>query len=494
MKVLTTLWGEIKGVFGKAYLLAGALPATLLVLGWLWYVGVDRVPEGGGAEVRARSLVAVVATALEGLTGDEATDEVVTVILLTLALGLVFYAGRTSLVDLLQRLPGRALDPLRRTLTRRQHARWLRADREVHERLHQLTILERWLTDLDLVPPVRLPSTERVAAAGEMRSASAEARRVFAALLDAGPSASEPPSREATSAILAGLRALYAYACDPVEPWLLHRRGEASLRTYVRAYLGAGRRYGASAGPRRRYATAACVAELAAWRLLVARRGAGRLLQVLADAVNVEWAEARSRLDAFPEARWLRPTSLGTGRSALDDYAEDRYGIPTSTLVHRLGGAMPEAERKEIGDARLQVETLVNLSAAMAALAAAVGLSAGLAALRNLRPVGPDLLVRATGFALDEPLAWSLRIAAFVVAPALLAWLFYRAAVVSQGELAEKVVRAVDLHRLALATALGFERPETVGEEQELWAELASFFADAKPLDPSRPIVPADEE
>lgn len=432
MKILKTLWGELKGVFGKSYLLAGTLPAAVLVLGWLWY--------------RSRkSLPSLVGRAVDALGAERAADEALALILLTLVLGLAFFAGRGPLLDLLQRLPGRLLAPLRRTLVQRQHQHLLQVEREADVRSHLVTILEKWIPsdEMDFGPPTFLPPTERIPKEAAVRKSSKRARATVRRLLPHGIPPTTPPSREQTGAILGALRQLYAYAA-------------------------------------RHYPDRTTIDETSAWRLLLSSGGARRLLGILTDGVRREWAEARMELDSFPEPRWLRPTGLGTRASALDDYAEDRYGIPTSTMVQRLLGALPAEEQKQIGDARLQVETLANLAASSVLLAFAVTVGSLALATRHLRAGGL--------------LEWDARTAAFVLMPALFGWLFYRAAVLAHGELAEKLVRTVDLYRLELIEKLGFARPRDVREERELWCELAAFYAGDGDLDPDRPIQPKEKE
>jgi hypothetical protein len=64
--------------------------------------------------------------------------------------------------------------------------------------------------------------------------------------------------------------------------------------------------------------------------------------------------------------------------------------------------------------------------------------------------------------------------------------------VLAYGELSEKLVRTVDLHRLELIEKLGFARPRDAREERELWLELAAFYSGDGDIDPDRPIVPKE--
>jgi hypothetical protein len=382
---------------------------------------------------------------IDALGSERAADEVLAALLFTLALGLAFFAGRGPLIDLLQRLPGRLLARLRRTLVRRQAARRLKVDREAEIRAHLVTILDAWLSEKSpgFERPRHLPAFEVVPAEREMRTASAAARATILSLLPYGVPPTSPPSEAESTLIRDGLRALYAY--------VHHHHGDP-----------------------------ASTEEIEKWRTLVSSRAARRVLDIVSDGVHREWAEARVELDGFPEPQWLRPTALGTRASALDGYAEKRYGIPTSTLVQRLLGALPEADRKQIGDARLQVETLANLAASAVLLAAAVTVGSIAIGVRHVRAEG-DLVL--------DP-----RTATFILVPALLGWLFYRAAVLASGELSDRLVRAVDLHRLKLIEKLGFARPRDVREERELWGELAAFFAGDGDLDQDRPILSEDKE
>lgn len=63
----------------------------------------------------------------------------------------------------------------------------------------------------------------------------------------------------------------------------------------------------------------------------------------------------------FGDGPYVFPTALGNQISALDDYGEKRYGIDTATIWDRMWWVLPKDVKAEVSDSRLALETLVNV-------------------------------------------------------------------------------------------------------------------------------------
>jgi hypothetical protein len=101
-------------------------------------------------------------------------------------------------------------------------------------------------------------------------------------------------------------------------------------------------------------------AELRRWRA-AATPEAKVVLEMLADQVFREWTKAFAEAEKYPSGPWIYPTVLGNRIAALDDYAEQRYGMDTASMWERMWWILPTKAKQEISDARLVVEVFVNL-------------------------------------------------------------------------------------------------------------------------------------
>ena len=139
-----------------------------------------------------------------------------------------------------------------------------------------------------------------------------------------------------------------------------------------------------------------------------------------------------------------------------------RYGIATSTLFTRLWGTLGQAERNDIANAQLTLESFANVTAALGLLTLTV------AATSMARTIA--LLRGGSGVDVDW---WTLQ---FVAGGAALCYGAYSAAVFAFESVAENITRLIDLHRVRILTAFGFAPPQTFGEEQAIFRELHDFF------------------
>ncbi len=440
MKVFSALFSEIKGVFGKAYLLAGLLPGALLVLTIAWFET--------GSNLRAASRLLID-------KGIQDAPDLLATLVLALVLGLAFFAGRAPLMQFVQTMQSPGLGPIRNCLVRRQMARRQRLEKELRRREHEYTVV-KWATagphdDFSrrtFLPPGYERPTEQVAMAAATRARAVVAsvqenngkgwRRLWAAGLPTDSQASE---------IIRGLGSLYAYLVS------------------INAQTGG--------SPGATTAQPAVEAEVAAWRSLREDPSGRGILDALCAGLNAEYVDLRTEREQLPQLDWLRPTDLGARAAALDGYCKDRYGIDTSSLLVRLYSVLSEEDRTGLSDSRLNIEVLLNLSVAAIATAAWT-------LVLNLQhvwrpPAGTQPGVR----------SWL-----FVLVSSALALLFYRAAVFAYEGLREKVVRAVDTSRLAVLKKLGFKLPLDVAEEKALWSSLSEFFVDGVPLNPKYELKP----
>lgn len=206
-------------------------------------------------------------------------------------------------------------------------------------------------------------------------------------------------------------------------------------------------------------------AELKQWRAQLSVPGARSLFSLLAADTERDWIVASTRASKFPSGIWVHPTDLGNRLAALDDYAMERYGIDTTTLFTRLWSALPEIARGEVSDAKLGVEAFVALAMSFSTLSVA------------------SLFGKLSGNAISDA---GLRTAWLIICLGL-AYLSYRGAVASVAALATKTRALIDMHRLRVLAAFGYE-PKTIGDELALFGELQQFLAQAAERAPTRPI------
>ncbi len=442
MKIFSALFGEINGVFGKAYLLAGLLPALVLVFCANWYLSGNTIsgmidgliagtretqeePAKAGSEADAAAPQAAPGES-GGLSNFTAAA------LLALGLGVVFFATRSWLLETLQTIPGRGLRWLNERLVARQLRKRRAAKMDEQTQDHFLTVID-WADpkSRNFDDPGSVPWFLDIPDLGTMTPASNKGRDLFKKLR---ADRKRAPTASECRTMLGGLSQLYLYA------------------------------YG-------RFANPEVTAQIDMWRAQLTQADAWVLIEAVGDQAHRTWVDSTRARDNFPvEDKWVGPTQLGTRAAALDDYAQERYGIDTSLIVSRLAGVLSDDEKTGLSDSRLAVETLVNLSAASGAIALLVVISS---------------LPFIWNWAINSAPIWiEFRAVAFLVAGAFASLVLYRGALHAFGGLAEKTTRAIDLNRLALLKQMGFATPADMAAERELWGQLAAFFAPGKPTLP----------
>jgi hypothetical protein len=309
--MLGALLSQVKGVFGKAYLYAGLIPASALVFGWALF--------RAGRQGLQQATADIFITTRAGIGGP------LLHVVALLGLALFFFAIRQFLVSMLETLP---IPVVRNHLVSRQVQRRQRALVRLEEALTQRTAAS-WPGRGFTKPFVYQSVT--VLPPGKAVAASSRARAKFEKALAADKVSSL--SRHEANEILGGLAAI-----------LVIEGQSADSPAEVKS-------------------------EIKKWDALHSKRGAGEVLAAVTLEADRRFVKSRRGLSRWPAEAWIEPTALGNRQAALDDYAQGRYGIDTGSLWVRLVGVLDPAERAEVSDAELSVEVMVNLSVALAALA-----------------------------------------------------------------------------------------------------------------------------
>ncbi|HEY6329556.1 MAG TPA: hypothetical protein VI756_09465 [Blastocatellia bacterium] len=431
--MLAALFGQIKGVFGKSFLFAGLLPSALFFLGWLWF-------RQGSSGLEALFIALL-------KKPEQAASGLLFTITGSLALALFFFAARGLFLVLFETMPWRILTPLRYRLTRRQIKRRLRADQQLEQALFQYTVM-RWNND-DFAEPKSVPDGTAFPAKAASLKLS---RKAWQRLEKRTSSPISLGSRIAAWLVTGGF-----WGPRPIRPKLLLSYYDSRLLIKGLSCL--------YCVAKTEFNDPECQREIGDWKKLLKSERAAKWIEMICSALYQKTVTARQRSDALPEqTQWIRPTEIGNRLAALDDYAERRYNIDTSTLWTRLLGIISAEDRAGITDAQLSVEVMINLMVALAALGI-------------LTPV--SLIFTRPNLTLDSWLVPLLRPALFTLVPLVLSAIAYKSAVYAVGVLSEKVVRLVDLNSFQLFARLGLKRPKSVGEELEMFGRLRAFFSEA---------------
>ncbi len=427
MPTLVSLLSSLQGAFGKPFLLSGLVPGVVLVFGWHGYA--------------ESTFIASV------LSGEEAVGSFTLIALLELlGVSALLYALNQQIMRAFEDLPGKPFDRLRRFLIDRQRRLWNDANDTLQAALWEQTGATWPTRDFEQegtfipVPPLC------GVAGGPALSPEECARRSHAARARVHEHALRPQAGGAVpivhsadlESILHGLRALLE--ADRGDP------GNASVD-----------------------------AEKQAWRELLKQPGAGSVIEEVQSLAYRRVVAALVQVERFPgEGRWLKPTTLGNRIAALDDYAEKRYGMPTTTLWSQLFPHLTSEQSAGAINAQLLVHMLLNVSVAAGLLLALVSLEA---------------LAETVRYASRHPGVGTLNVRAvlYVAASAAGAWGAYLAAVSAFDTACDQICRQIDIRRTKVLEGLGYQVPATVAEERVIFEELHEFLESGTgPLD-SRP-------
>jgi hypothetical protein len=422
--MVQALFGQIKGVFGKSYFLAGMIPAAIIIVGlrWLTY-GSDGVKAAVNAVLAPSNKLA-----FEGVENAA----------LLLMTALAFFAIRGIVIDTFQSMSWSVLTPLRNWMVAMQMRRYRKATLEREKALYDLTVLS-WRTR-KYEPGEYIPQWFKVNELPLVLKKSSKARSEAKRLVEA-PNTDAIGEKDA-KLIIDGYREFY------------------SLFTH---FKNTGKEDHSLSN------------ELEEWRKLQEKPSVLDAFHILELRANAHWLHARKKREQFPASEtWMEPTAFGNRFAALDDYGEKRYNIDTTTIWRRIWGILPAREREEISDAKLSIEVTLNICVAFGLLGAA-------AAISVIFDVWSDVTSKSfVNLALIWHAIW------FALGAEVFAFLMYKLAVQAASALAENIVRAVDLYRLKVIVALGYACPTKVVEELDLMAELSGFFTQGDSRRPDR--------
>jgi hypothetical protein len=346
-----------------------------------------------------------------------------------LLLGVVFFASRAVLLRITQTLPGTVLTPLRNAWVRRrlqERATTVAAKQQV---LHELTAI-RWYK-LGFVKPTYIPKGLEVdEAAAVIMKRSGDAREAIMQVRRRGNNAT--PTEAQARQIAGGLAALYS---------------EAATRN-----------------------AAGTEAEIQTWRDLMGEEESVAVVERAAESLHRTYGDRIAAEQAMPDVVSVKPTALGNCFASMEDYSYRRYRMDTTTMFNRVWGVLGKDQRSEIADTQLTVEVLVNLSWCATLL--------GIGTLTAYVVAGLFL----------GPAVWLGQWAVFAQTAGFIASavLFYHGALFAAVELQSRVIRTIDLNRLAMIKKLGYAVPATVAEELMLFQELQGFFLQTNPRDSAR--------
>ncbi len=173
----------------------------------------------------------------------------------------------------------------------------------------------------------------------------------------------------------------------------------------------------------------------------------------------------------YPLGAWVRPTKFGNRVASIDDYTKLRYGIYTSVIWGRVWTLLNPADKSEVSETRLKMETYLNLivstiiSGLMVFIFAFQGWWNAVVYVVNQKS-SLEVLVNLS-------IDWISLI--YFVATALLLYVFHGQLLFAVDGFKEKITSLIDMKRLLVLKAMGF-KVETVEGEKEIFSKLQKFF------------------
>lgn len=202
-------------------------------------------------------------------------------------------------------------------------------------------------------------------------------------------------------------------------------------------------------------------AELNALRREYARAKPGRAKDSLVVAIDKKHQELLSQDSlvgsVLPhDERRLTPTRLGNAFAIMEEYPTYRYGMDGVTFWPRLLGVISEYYKAMIGDEKMTLDFLLNLSL----LSVVFGLEALVAS-----------------YYLPDP-----RYVVVGLAALLASYSLYRSSITTALTMGELVKSCFDLFRQDLLTKLGFDNPTDIEEERKIWSGLTNYVLTGEAL------------
>jgi hypothetical protein len=222
------------------------------------------------------------------------------------------------------------------------------------------------------------------------------------------------------------------------------------------------------------------------WRSLKAEKQ--RAFDALDGRLNELWEKINARVELseaekyeferksiafhrnFPSTRSrILPTRFGNAIRAFEQYGNEVYGADSVTLWSHLSTVVPKDFASTIGDARAQVDGLVNViwfSALFASVALArAAYSLALSARGNISRPLDEQSVQIVLFVLAALASVALAVGAYALAiKRVYVWGAY-------------VKAAFDCYLPELAKKLGFRMPADPEKQKELWAAISQRVA-----------------
>jgi len=308
--MIGSVFKEVKGIFGKAYLLAGLLPAAFLLLGYDWFSQGDQ------------AFKLLIQTLLEPKQHSGTTLLHITEILV---LGFIFYAIRIPLMEFVQDMPGRWIRPVREFLISRKTARLRDWEEKRIVALWKVTVA-RWYEER-FAPRTYLPPGIEALSPKQALRKSRSGREIVESVVARG---SQAASWRECDSILTSLCSFYVCTSDSKDY-------NEPLKKDLKK-------------------------ELDAWNDLVASSNHAKTVMEDVDFyARRQFTPVFARLQAYPSLIGLRPTAVGNEMAALDEYSKKRYGMDASSMWARLREVVPKFSRDEVSAAELNLETILNL-------------------------------------------------------------------------------------------------------------------------------------
>ena len=316
--MIGTVYKEAKEIFGKDFVLAGILPAAMLLFAILWY-------ELGWSNVKSL-------TATWISSKSEFTSGAIFAVGCLFVTALIVFSVRQPVLNCLRYLPYSFLRPVRERLRANQFKKLLAIEQEL-ELVEWKYTVAMW-HKRDFAPGKYTPSFIRDKSEAQALRESARAREeassiVSAKLMTLGI--------EGTETLITGLGALHVFLT------------------------------------RNKTVPPEISAEVQQWNdLLNSTPRMGLLFELLEARILPQFVDVFEKKNAFPSLRWIQPTALGNEIAALDDYSESRYGIETSALWPRLREVIPAHSRDDVATAEVNIEIIANFLIATASISLVV--------------------------------------------------------------------------------------------------------------------------
>jgi hypothetical protein len=415
--------GKATDLFGKAFLLAGLVPAAVVLLG-LWILGAGSAAVG---QIRA-------------LLDSPTASGIALALLVLLALASMLFVLRARVIGLLESLSWRGLTALRESLIARQLRRALREDRERERWTETYTAMDWCMRGFPSGPQ---PTGLRVPYWCAVAKASRRGRAALSRFL------------------------VFGQQDDVIDARLARRLGDGllALRIFALAHPSDAR----------------AAQEIDAWRRMLAGPDSSvarsALEQAQADC-HRQWFLPWKQASKLPDRSQMQPTQIGNLMASLGTYAQQRYGISADVLWPRLWCVLPEGERKEVTDLRLQCKALGVLWLCMGILAVAA-----LFFLARVAFVPHADLAESMTQIVVALLVFALAAAGMSLCCGMTA--------LSVEALVDRIKALVDVHHVRLLRSLGLQ-PADTGEAIRMLAELEALITSGSRRVVVRPLSTKD--